>query len=208
MKRFALVFLFLLLTAYIFVSHASCHAKNPGRKISLKEDSAEISRIMKKVTLIKEFIKGKKFNERYCFLVDMNLPSGKNRFFVYDLAKDSIVQGGLVAHGHCNTSFLVKPVFSNQKQSCCTALGKYSVGGGYNGQFGFAYKLHGLDSTNSNAYARNIVLHSYWCIPEEEVYPLPTCNSSGCPMVAPAFLQKLKPYIGKANRPVLLWIFN
>ena len=138
----------------------------------------------------------------------MSLPSGKNRFFVYDLQKDSIVKTSLVAHGSGNKGFSFTPKFSNQKESGCTALGKYRIGKGYSGRFGPAYKLYGLDSSNSNAFSRSIVLHSYSCVPEGETYPYPICNSRGCPMVAPLFLKELQEIIGKSEEPVLLWIFS
>jgi len=168
----------------------------------------EKSRILAKAVIAKKYLTEKKFNKRYCFLVDMHLPSGRNRFFIFDLFKDSIVLSGLVAHGHCKKEFSPTASFSNKEQSCCTALGKYRVGAHYKGQFGLAYKLYGLDNTNSNAYTRNIVLHAYWCVPEKQTDPIPICNSSGCPMVSSGFLKKIQPYIDKSTQPVLLWIFD
>lgn len=138
----------------------------------------------------------------------MSLPSGKNRFFVYDLAKDSIVKTSVVAHGSGNSGFSITPKFSNEKESGRTALGKYRIGKSYAGRFGTAYKLYGLDSSNSNAFSRYIVLHSYSCVPEQETYPLPICNSRGCPMVSLSFLKQLENIINRSKEPVLLWIFN
>src|SRR5579871_4111138 len=105
------------------------------------------------------------FNTNICFLIDMRLPSGKNRFFVYDLRRDSILLAGLVAHGSGNQRFSAEPVFSNVDGSGCTSLGRYRVGYKYAGQFGAAYKLYGLDSTNSRAFARNVVLHGFGGVP-------------------------------------------
>ena len=48
---------------------------------------------------IKSFIADKKYNPKYCILVDMSRPSGENRLFLFDLVKDSIIKSGLVAHG-------------------------------------------------------------------------------------------------------------
>lgn len=151
---------------------------------------------------------GKHFSTKIIFLIDMSLPSGQNRFFVYDLQNDSIIKSSLVAHGSGNSMFSFTPKFSNKKESGCTSLGKYRIGKSYSGRFGLAYKLYGLDSTNSNAFNRNIVLHSYSCVPEGETYPYPICNSHGCPMVSPLFLKNLQTLINKSNEPVLLWIFN
>ena len=211
-----LAFLSLLLPAVFFLlfsfvlHHHIFPGKNAGTGYILKDETptGEKSRIEEKAAILKEYIKGKKFNTSYCFLVDMNMPSGKKRFFVFDLAGDSVILSGLVAHGHGKKGFSITPIFSNQEQSCCTALGKYRVGSHYQGQYGLAYKLYGLDTTNSEAYARNIVLHAYWCVPEKETDPFPICNSSGCPMVASEFLKELRPFIDKSRQAVLLWIFN
>ncbi|HXB43900.1 MAG TPA: murein L,D-transpeptidase catalytic domain family protein [Puia sp.] len=171
-------------------------------------DEAEVSKISGKATELKKFATGKSFSKKYIFLADMSLPSGKNRFFVYDISKDSIIKTALVAHGSGDIGFSLTPKFSNQKESGCTALGKYRIGKSYIGRFGIAYKLYGLDSSNSNAFSRNIVLHSYSCVPGHETYPYPICNSRGCPMVAPVFLKELQTIILKSREPILLWIFK
>lgn len=197
----------------VFSAHYYCKgffkkSNDHHRASSARLNPVEKIRIVQQAALTKQFLAGKSFNKKYCFLVDMQLPSGRNRFFVYDLVKDSVVMAGLVAHGSCGNSFRINPKFSNTCQSCCTALGKYRVGGKYQGQFGTAYKLYGLDSSNSNTYKRNIVLHAYSCVPENETDPYPVCNSSGCPMVAPGFLKQLQSLIDKNPQPVILWIFN
>ncbi|MBK7884475.1 MAG: murein L,D-transpeptidase catalytic domain family protein [Chitinophagaceae bacterium] len=137
----------------------------------------------------------------------MKLSSGSNRFFVYDLKKDSILARGLVAHGSGSDNGGKELVFSNTISSYSTSLGKYKIGNSYDGKFGLAYKLHGLDKTNSNAFNRFVVLHSHSCIPQNEVAPLEICRSWGCPTVSPAFLSTLKMYLDKPGKPVLLQIF-
>jgi hypothetical protein len=64
------------------------------------------------------------------------------------------------------------------------------------------------DSTNREAFRRNIVLHSFSFVLESETDPHPICNSLGCPMVSPGFLQQLEPLIDHSPRPILLWIFD
>ncbi len=108
---------------------------------------------------------------QYCFLVDMSLPSGKNRFFVYDLSRKNIIYEGLVAHGSCNETFMARPRFSNNSSSGCSSLGKYKVGEFYTGKYGKSYRLYGLDDCNSNAYKRAVVIHGYDCVPDQEIYP-------------------------------------
>lgn len=170
-------------------------------------DKAEtLLRLSKKAIQAKGFIADHGFDLKHCFLIDMRIPSGKNRFFVYNLDKDSVEIAGLVTHG----SGLVNsdtPVFSNTPNSYCTSLGKYKIGKSYNGKFGLAYKLYGLDKTNSKAFDRFVVLHAHACVPNDEVTPLPICESWGCPTVSPAFLTRLRSYLDETTRPVMLWIY-
>lgn len=146
-----------------------------------------------------------KFNNRYCFLIDMKISCGNNRFFVYDLKKNAVLHSGLVTHGYGNSSYN-NIGFSNVPGSNCSSLGTYKVGMAYQGRFGLAYKLHGLDSTNSNAYKRFVVLHAHECVPDTAVAPGVICMSQGCPTVAPAFLTLLKNYLDHADKPILLRI--
>jgi len=175
-------------------------AKHPG-SVKWKE------KLQQKVAGAKQFVHQKKFNETFCFLIDMSLPSGQERFFIYNLQKDSIVKRGLVAHGNCFEYWLEGRKYSNVVGSGCTSLGKYKIGIPYNGKFGYSYKLHGLDSSNNNAFERTVVLHSHSCIPEKEVKE-DICQSNGCPTVAPGFLTRLKDIINHSSKPVLLWIFE
>jgi hypothetical protein len=148
------------------------------------------------------------YNTNTCFLIDMSIESGKNRFFVFDLQKDSILDAGLVAHGSCNKTWLSGRQYGNDVGCGCTSLGKYKIGAPYKGRFGVAYKLYGLDATNSNAFERAVVLHSYYAVPDKEVYPYPICQSQGCPMVSPAFLNKLAGIINASSKPMLLYTFD
>lgn len=149
-----------------------------------------------------------KYNTGIAFLIDMSIESGRNRFFVVDLKKDSIITEGLVTHGRCNQTWLTGRKYGNTVGCGCTSLGRYKIGNSYQGRFGLAYKLHGLDSTNSNAYKRFVVLHSHECVPDNETYPLPLCQSDGCPTVAPDFLKKLNVVLDSIRSPVLLSIYE
>ncbi len=143
-----------------------------------------------------------------CFLVDMSLPSGKNRFFVFDLSRKSILYEGLVAHGSCNETFMARPRFSNSASSGCSSLGKYKVGEFYTGKYGKSFRLHGLDDCNSNAYKRAVVIHGYDCVPDQEIYPRVLCNSLGCVMVSYKFFDKLSRIIKKSEKPIILWVYQ
>ena len=155
----------------------------------------------------RSFVSKHNYNSSVCFLIDMSVSSGRNRFFVYDLKNDTVKRSGLVTHGNCNQDWLGGRKYDNTVGCGCTSLGKYRVGNPYKGIFGLAFKLYGLDKTNNNAFARYVVLHSHSCVPETEVKD-EICQSNGCPTVAPGFLQELKSILTLSKRPVLLWIYN
>lgn len=165
------------------------------------------AKLKEKAGEAKSFVKQKAYNNNYCFLIDMSLSSGQNRFFIYNLKKDSIESSGLVAHGNCFEYWLEGRRYSNEVGSGCTSLGKYKIGSSYTGKWGYSYKLHGLDSTNNNALERTVVLHGHSCVPDKEVAD-EICQSNGCPTVSPAFLQKLKFIINSSEKPVLLWVYE
>jgi len=212
MKAFVFI-LFLLATVSAlgyFLWYKPKFSHKTDRPITLiKHDlnAAAIVRLKQKARSFKLYNKGTDYDTGYCFLVDMRIASGKKRFFVYNLEKDSIEADGLVTHGSGSDKGAAELYFSNIPNSNCTSLGKYKIGGSYNGKFGLAFKLHGLDRTNSKAFERFVVLHAHGCVPEEEVDPSPICESWGCPTVSPTFLTILKKYIDKADKPILLWIY-
>lgn len=153
-----------------------------------------------------QFVKRNNMESRYCFLINMAEPSNAKRFIVYDLINDSVIARDRVTHGRCGKLWLVGRKYSNEIGCGCTSLGKYKIGRSYQGKFGLAYKLHGLDSSNSNAFKRYVVLHSHDCVPEASERILQLCQSDGCPTVSPSFLLQLDKLLQNARKPVLLWI--
>ena len=156
-----------------------------------------------------------KFNESFCLLVNMSMHSGKKRFYVWDLAENKAIDSGLVSHG-CGDNWwgvvntVRDPPFSNKYESHCTSEGKYRVGKRDYSQWGInvKYFLHGLDSTNSNALGREIVLHSWEEVKENEIFPAGTAEGWGCPAISNEFMKRLDGRLKNSKRPVLLWIFN
>lgn len=147
------------------------------------------------------------YNTRYAFLIDFSVFSGGKRFICYDLLHHKIKSTGLVAHGQGPDFRAEKVVFSNVSGSRCSSRGKYRIGGKYSGRFGTAYKLYGLDSSNSHAFNRFVVLHSHACVPAS-AQEQGICRSDGCPTLNPAYFATLQPYIDTSSRPLLLWIYQ
>lgn len=175
--------------------------------VNNKDNDVVFLRLKQKAVQLKSFADAHHFNTTRCFLIDMKITSGQKRFFVFNLLKDSIENSGLVTHGTGSDKGTAELFFSNTPNSNCTSVGKYKIGKPYMGKFGLAYKLYGLDETNSNAFERFVVLHAHSCVPNEAVAPLSICESWGCPTIAPAFLAELKAIIDQSSRPVLLWIY-
>ncbi len=133
------------------------------------------------------FAKKNKLDTTICIMVDMSLPSGKNRLFVYDFQQKKTLIAGMCAHGVGGSSTVQKPVFSNKVGSNCTSLGKYKVKNRAYSNWGINihYKMYGLEQSNSNAFKRIVVLHSYTPVPNYEIYPhILFGQSAGCPVIA------------------------
>lgn len=158
------------------------------------------------------YCKKNKMNKEFCFLVDFSIHSGKNRFFIYSFKTNEILFSGLVCHGVGENSTEEKPVYSNVVGSNCTALGKYKIGKRAFSNWGINvhYKMHGLEKTNTNAFKRLIVLHSYDYVSETEIYPqhLTMGWSQGCPVVANNLMKEIDKLLKKQKLPTLLWIYD
>lgn len=161
------------------------------------------------------YCKTNKLNTNICFLVDMSLHSGKYRLFLWDFKTGKVLLQGLCSHGCCehpwgedNTK--TDPTFSNQHESHCSSLGKYQIGqrGWSNWGIHVNYKLHGLEKSNNQAFARQIVLHSWVDVEDEETFPNGTPEGWGCPAVSNAVMKKIDTRLKKEQNPVLFWIYN
>ncbi|MEJ7560601.1 MAG: murein L,D-transpeptidase catalytic domain-containing protein [Pedobacter sp.] len=182
-----------------------------GRSVCQAQASYTDLQFDKRVADALRYCKAKNMDTAYCILVDMGLPSGKNRLFVYDFRNNKVIIRGLCAHGSGGGSTPFKTVFSNKIHSNCTSLGRYKLGARARSKWGIHthYKLHGLDSSNSNAYKRAVVLHSYSPVPEHEIYPYGLFGvSKGCPVVADLTMIEIDRLIKKGERNMLLWIYN
>lgn len=194
-----------LLFTFIFVGF-NCISET-GNTPSITDNTTE-KRLLSHVKEVQIMTsKDARYNDKIAFFIDMKIPSGKNRFFVYNLKSNKIIDQGLVAHGSgSETGIEGQLKFSNVSKSLSTSLGKYATGISYNGQFGKAYKLHGLDKTNSNAFVRNIVLHKYSKVPYDEQTES-ICNSYGCPMVNEKFFKRIEELIDHSDKSIILDIY-
>ncbi len=181
---------------------------------SSKPDTTTLDRLKEKAKLAEAYCTKNKLNTTKCILVDMKIHSGKKRFFLWDLKGDSILKSAVCSHGTCDNLATYdadkSPQFSNTHESHCSALGKYKLGARGYSTFGvnFNYKLHGLESTNNNAYKRYIVFHSWGIIEDEEIYPFKLAESWGCPAVSNNFMKEIDVVLKEEKTPLLFWIYQ
>ncbi len=184
-------------------------------QVQVKPERYDLERLKGVGKASLQFCKGKKFNTDFCVLIDMSIHSGLNRLFVWNFKKQSIQDSGLCSHGCCDSAWGAdytkeNPTFNNIPQSHCASLGKYKVGARGYSQWGINvnYKLHGLESSNSKAYDRLIVLHSWNDVSETEVFPEGTPEGWGCPAIANDVMRRLDKKLKVSKKPVLLWVFD
>lgn len=201
MKQKAIIILSILGIAFL----CNFYLKNTSADFDVS--SKVVDKTLTKAEEIKSFLKkNPKYNKDVFFLLDMRIPSNKYRFFVYDTKKNKITDSGLVAHGSGSETATDELQFSNTDASLMTSLGKYYIGNSYNGTFGKAYRMYGLDATNSNAYLRNIVLHAHKRMPyEEQISPI--ILSWGCPMLNEKFYLRIQDILDKSDKNVLMYIY-
>jgi hypothetical protein len=176
-------------------------------------DPATLNRLKSKGKLALSYCKENGLNTDKCILIDLSIHSGKKRAFIWDFKTESVIAEGLCSHGcgsnsWSSTDTKEKPVLSNVPDSHCSSEGKYKVGRRGYSSWGIHvnYILYGLESTNSNAKKREIVLHSWDDVSETEVYPQGTPEGWGCPAVSNSLMRDMDKML-KENTGCLLWIY-
>ena len=165
---------------------------------------------------LKEYSHKHGLSENYAIVVDFGKPSGKHRFFICDLKKQQVISSSLCAHGAGKGSTVVNPVFSNEVGSNCSSLGHYKITGRHKmSSTGLlSFRLKGLDSSNSNAMKRGILIHSAKLISNYRLgiypfhLPLDKRISSGCFAVDIDMMDFVGDLVDKEKKPILLFAFN
>jgi len=96
----------------------------------------------------------------YTILVDFSRDIDSNRFWVYSHEAKKIIMSSKCSHGSGSGKSSYATSFSNNFNSHKSSLGRFRVSEKYCGRYGQSFRLDGLSSSNSNARARSIVIHS------------------------------------------------
>lgn len=161
-----------------------------------------------------KFASTKNFDTTVAICIDYSLHSGRKRGFILNLQTGRTMDSFLVSHGCGAYSWgsdktKDRPQFSNNFESHCSSLGKYRIGKKAYSSWGIhvKYFLYGLDSSNSNAYKRTIVLHGWDEVPDQEIYPSGTPEGWGCPAVSDHTMERLDSFLQSKTMPVLMWMY-
>lgn len=120
-------------------------------------------------------------NQKAIGVIDFSQKSINKRFYIVDL-KTGLVEQILVSHGKNSDSnhdgYATK--FSNIEGSLMSSLGAYMSAETYQGKHGLSLRLDGLESSNSLARKRAIVMHSADYVNSSA---RPLGRSYGCPAI-------------------------
>ena len=165
---------------------------------------------------LKEYCSQKGLSENYAIIVDFNKSSGRHRFFICDLKKQDIISSSLCAHGSGKGSTISEPIFSNEVGSNCSSLGHYQITGRHKmSSTGLpSFRLKGLDSSNSNAMRRGILIHSAKLVSNCRLgifpfyLPLDKRISSGCFTIDIDMMDIVGDLVDNERKPILLYAYN
>lgn len=173
---------------------------------------------------LKEYCEKRGYDTNVGVMVDYGVHSGCMRFVVWDFNENKPLLKSICAQGCGKGKNWGKNVFSNEIGSLCSSLGHYKIGkertmNSIKGRP--ALNLYGLDSTNSNAYVRGILLHPVR-LPSKSIYPfeIPTRGirvfgrtimnsySEGCVTIPFDDYYELVSILNeKKEKPVILWVY-
>jgi hypothetical protein len=211
MKSFSIIALIVLSCALILHAREDRAILVDDKPVS---DTLSIKTYSDKIHAALLYARQNKMDTSLALLIDYSCHSGKKRAFLVDLQKRVITDSFMVSHGCGNMPWAYdfsknKPQFSNEFESHCSSLGKYKIGQRAYSSWGInvKYVLHGMESTNSNALKRLIVMHGWGDVPDQEVYPSGTPEGWGCPAFSNAGMQTIDTVLQKIKKPVLLWAF-
>jgi len=135
-------------------------------------------------------------NNNWMLVIDFSQHSLNKRAYLINMLTGSS-EAFYTSHGWRSDRNGWAYYFSNEHESYMSSTGLYTTGGTYHGQHGQSMYLHGHERTNSNAYARKIVIHPADYMNEKEMLDQGYgARSEGCPAfephIAPHIIGKLK----------------
>ncbi|NBJ04665.1 hypothetical protein D1647_00465 [Alistipes sp. Z76] len=156
-----------------------------------------------------EYCREHGYNTRIALLWDLSMHSGRRRLALWNFDEDRAEHIFVASHGSGSRRAHVPSAYaraSNVDGSHLSSEGRALIGERYEGRYGTAYRLDGLDDTDSALRARCVVLHGWRYTPSFAVWPLPAVGSWGCPAVSRHAMTILDRRLRDESK-VVLWAF-
>jgi hypothetical protein len=169
-----------------------------------------LSRVAKRAELLREFCRNEGYNTKVALFVDLSRHSGRRRFVAWDMERNETIFTCPVSHGSGEQRSHVRSAYarlSNDDGSHLSSLGRALVAERYHGRYGVAYRLDGLDATNSNLRARCVVLHGWEHTTNYPIWPLPSVGSFGCPVLSRSMMARVDELL-QTEHGVILDVFR
>ena len=165
-----------------------------------------LSRVAERAEALREFCRKEGYNTNVALVVDLSRHSGRRRFIAWDMERNAPIFTCPVSHGSGAQRSHVRSAYastSNEDGSHLSSLGRALVAERYEGHYGVAYRLDGLDATNSNLRPRCVVLHGWEHTTSYPIYPIPTVGSFGCPVLSRKMMRRVDELLQQHDRVVL-----
>ncbi len=169
-----------------------------------------VSRFRKRAEELADYCRTNGYNHRIVLLWDLSLHSGSRRFVVWNIAENRAEYAFIASHGSGSRCSHIPSAYaetSNEDGSHLSSVGRALVAERYVGRYGVAYRLDGLDGSNSALRSRCIVLHGWQYTTSFPIWPLPTIGSWGCPVLSRRDM-KILDKILQQEQSVILWAYK
>ena len=156
-----------------------------------------------------EYCRREGYNTRVALFVDLSRHSGRRRFVAWDMVRMVSIFTCPVSHGSGSEMSHVRSAyarFSNEDGSHLSSLGRAVVAERYEGRYGVAYRLDGLEATNSNLRSRYVVLHGWEHTTSYPIWPRATVGSFGCPVLSRRMMARVDELLQR-EKGVIIEVF-
>ena len=156
------------------------------------------------------FCQERGFNTRVALIMDIGRHSGRRRFVVWDFQQGRALYSFPASHGSGSALSHVRSAYakcSNEDGSHLSSIGKCLIAERYEGRYGVAYRLDGLEESNSALRARCVVLHGWRYTTSFPIYPFSTVGSWGCSVLSRRAMRKVDEILQREER-VVMWLYK
>ena len=156
------------------------------------------------------FCQERGFNTRVALMMDLGCHTGRRRFVVWDFQQGGVLHSFPASHGSGSAQSHVRSAYakcSNEDGSHLSSIGKCLIAERYGGRYGVAYRLDGLEESNSALRERCVVLHGWRYTTSFPIYPFPTVGSWGCPVLSRRAM-RIVDEILQREKEVVLWMYK